>query len=375
MRVTIVLLLVFVLVGCGESVPEHQYEVLFEAEGPIRSSAVVDAEVIFVGDNKGNLYAWSLKENTMLWQYTLDKQMCSKVLVVDDAVYAISRDHLHALDKTTGEVKWIYADDTVERGMRYDQWDYHDSSPVLSDGVIYYGTSLGSVNAVDVVSGELVTTIHMSETNPYNAPVRTTPLIVDELMYLADYAGYVYCIDMTSMNITWSADTGGAVISELVFEDERLFLAGRSTNVDCYDRITGELLWSFEDPVDNSWVSGTPAIIDDVIYIGSSDSYSLYALNKTNGMLLSQNPTSYNVFSRPIEYNGYWLVADGHAYENSLGGLQAYNIEELSEPVWRVDFGTTLFAEPLLYKDKLYIGGHNGSFYQINLKHESLQNK
>jgi outer membrane protein assembly factor BamB len=85
------------------------------------------------------------------------------------------------------------------------------------------------------------------------------------------------------------------------------------------DAATGRKKWDY--PTSKSWVIGTPAVRDGMVYVGTSDSSRFMGLDAKNGRLR--------------------LNFDAKAY---------------------------MFSSPALAGDLAYVGDHNGRLYAINTK-------
>ncbi len=72
------------------------------------------------------------------------------------------------------------------------------------------------------------------------------------------------------------------------------------------------LTWKYAT---GDWVESSPAVANNVVYIGSDDN-NVYALNATNGNQLWNYTTNYAVFSSPAVANGAVYVGsyDGNVY-------------------------------------------------------------
>ncbi|HJN73795.1 MAG TPA: PQQ-binding-like beta-propeller repeat protein, partial [Myxococcota bacterium] len=73
----------------------------------------------------------------------------------------------------------------------------------------------------------------------------------------------------------WTYVTGGAVISSPAVSDGVVYVGSYQNNtLYALDAHTGKEKWTFKT---GSWVHSSPAVSDGVVYVGSSDN-TLYAL-------------------------------------------------------------------------------------------------
>src|SRR5258708_999147 len=81
----------------------------FKTAGPVKSSAAVVNQQVFIGSDDGNLYALSLVDGKKLWAFKTGGEVESSPLVLDHTVFNGSSDgFLYALDAASGALKWKY---------------------------------------------------------------------------------------------------------------------------------------------------------------------------------------------------------------------------------------------------------------------------
>ncbi|KKL95172.1 hypothetical protein LCGC14_1857300, partial [marine sediment metagenome] len=81
----------------------------FKTGGPIRSSAVIDGGLVFIGSGDGCVYAIELRTGTQRWRFQTGGEVEAPPCVVDGLVFAGSVDgSLYALEAKSGLLKWEY---------------------------------------------------------------------------------------------------------------------------------------------------------------------------------------------------------------------------------------------------------------------------
>jgi outer membrane protein assembly factor BamB len=108
-------------------------------------------------------------------------------------------------------------------------------------------------------------------------------------------------------------------------------------------------------------VTGSPAVVDGWVYIGSSDNY-VAQFNATN---ISQIPNSYfetndSIVSSPAVVNGYVYVG---SFDGSLYQL---NASDLSQEIAHYRPTSAILSSPAVANGYVYVGGYNGKVYQFN---------
>lgn len=186
----------------------------------------------------------------------------------------------------------------------------------------------------------------------------SSPVAVDHYLYLADNAGMVFCIDLTTMDLIWAQSIGDQVRSTPVFEgtvdgDAYLYTATTSVsdktscNIYKLDAHTGEIVWTYTiaNVKSSSSIPGgvlaTPLLgapnttLDGMIIINvakspTSNSGTLLALDTTTGSLIWEIDLDAYSWSSPIalytsDGTGYIIACDSQGtvalYEAATGNL------------------------------------------------------
>ena len=140
-------------------------------------------------------------------------------------------------------------------------------------------------------------------------------------------------------------------------------------------RELGEIIWEFELRGDErlSAVYGTPAVFDDVVYVGGYDGY-LYALSREGDPGLPRQPKLLwqervgrgldddvdPIVASPVVAEGLVLVASSDGY------VYAYDIDERAE-VWRFRTGDKVWSKPAVRNGVAYFGSLDKNVYAVSL--------
>lgn len=200
----------------------------FAAQGIVRATPAVADGVVFAGDFAGRLYALDAATGAAKWTFKVEGsrsfpngEIQSSPAVGDGLVYFGSRDaHLYAVDAATGKLAWRASHDgswaptsvAIARGVVYEgssdgkfvraldaktgaaKWT-HDaggrvfSSPTVAGDLLYFGTQLGDLYALELTEG------NVRGTFADEAAIQSTPVVGDGLVYVAGDAGRVYAVE------------------------------------------------------------------------------------------------------------------------------------------------------------------------------------
>jgi outer membrane protein assembly factor BamB len=182
------------------------------------------------------------------------------------AIFALEDHGLYALDIRTGKQVWQL--DTAEGPI---------SSPVLSDGVLYFGTGItGHLYAVNAQTGKEnweidVTGQHFSPALVVGRQVffGTTPM-------RDEGGGAVYALDSETGHTIWQVDAVNGS-SGLALDNGTLYFGGSDGKLHAFDAQTGKSLWDFTASANPYEGVGDPVIYNGIAYYSAGD--TLYAVD------------------------------------------------------------------------------------------------
>ena len=147
--------------------------------------------------------------------------------------------------------------------------------------------------------------------------VWTKPLVVEDTVYVSGMDHHLYALDSATGQERWHVDLGGAVASTPTLHEDHLYVGSFARKL---FKIRLDCSIAAEFSV-NEWVWGSPAIVDNTLYIGDAGGW-VYALS---------------------------LTADGF------------------EPVWsRQVAGRTIRATPLVTEDAVIVASRDQKVYWVS---------
>ena len=226
-----------------------------------------------------------------------------------------------------------------------------ESSPVVSDGVVYFGLGEGgtAVCAVQANTGTLLWKL----ATPY--PVFAPPTVANGKLLIATGNGNFVqsAADLLEMKLQILRDDGASE-QQLMEARERLKPVGE---VWCIDLATRAVDWKFPtgDAILGAIVSGDSLpdtsghVSDDAIYFGSRDGH-LYRISQ-NGELLNKYPLHEPLISSPA-------LGWKHVYCTTASGRLFCLDRNSLKPIWDSSLGpgTTFSSSPTIAFGHIYIG-------------------
>lgn len=354
----------------------------FKTSGKIFSSPAVMKGIALVGSDDHNLYAVNVTSGKQNWKFTCAGAIRSSPAVVDNTIYVGSLDgYFYAIDLISGKQQWKFKTggekpigDTAYWGMKpagmfmEDLWDCFLSSPIVSkthEGLtVYFGSSDGHVYALDGKSGLEKWRFKTK------GSIHSSPTLYDGTIFIGGWDTFLYAIDAKTGNEKWKFKTGGepamaGIQASPTAANGMVYFGARDAHVYALDADHGELIWKYD--AHGSWIISSAVVKAGTLYVGTSDSYLLLALDAKTGRELFKFKTRGYVFGTPA-------IAHGTAYFGDFTG-SLYAVDLASGGNLWAGFSTDgrkLHAPSILRRDTLdfmYAAkGNDLSFYPANKK-------
>ena len=299
------------------------------------------------------------------------------------------------------------------------------SSPVWSDGVVYFGGDDGNIYAVDAETGRQIWK------QATGGPSPSTPAVIDGTLYVVSYDGKLYALNSRTGAVRWKFVTGGerrfeakglnglqpknqtvadpfdVFLSSPVVVQGAVYFGSGDGHLYAVDVASGDLQWKFQT---GDVVHASPAFADGVLYFGSWDSY-FYAVEAATGKEKwrfhgGEDPGLHNQVgfqSSPAVANGVvytgcrdsqlhaldaatgkekwhfdnalsWVitspaVSDGRVFfATSDSGLYHVVDALTGKPILRQQDKAYMFSSPTIAGDVVFIGVLNGTLQARDLK-------
>ena len=105
----------------------------------------------------------------------------------------------------TGKLRWRFYTGLTE------------PSPVIRDGVAYFGATNGNVYALDLDTHRPRWVFHGG------VKITSSPALVGNRLYFGDYAGRVFALDSRNGRVIWRGSAGGRVYGTVAVAGGRVF--------------------------------------------------------------------------------------------------------------------------------------------------------
>jgi outer membrane protein assembly factor BamB len=257
--------------------------------------AVVWEGVAYVTNYHGFLTAVSMRDGRVLWRRRTGSVSASSPAVDPErrSLVVTSKEpgRLTVVDMDTGRVRWRFATGRAE------------SSPVIANGVAYFGDESGRMFALDlrrrkprwVFSG--------------GAKITSSPALVGRRLYFGDYAGRVFALDARTGRHVWTGSAGARVYGTVAVGGGRVFVPSVFTGLSALSARTGRLLWRIPVGV---YLYASPAYYRGRVYFGTYAGV-VYRADASSGRILWRGRIGGRV-------SGAIVIVAGAVYAGSLEG-------------------------------------------------------
>ena len=385
----------------------------FKAAGKVIGSPAVHGDVLYVGSTGGFLYALDRTSGTAKWQTNIKARIASSPAVAGGLVYFGAYDgKFYALNESDGQVKWQFQTGGERRfaGTHLhgsqpstetmpDPFDCYLSSPVVENGVVYFGSGDGNVYALDAGSGTLKWKFKTGDV------VHASPAVAHGVVFVGSWDSYFYAIDAATGQLKWKFKTGEdpdihnqqGIQSSAAVADGIVYFGCRDGHLYAVDEQTGKARWSYSTK--GSWIIASPIVSQGKVYFATSDTGLLYGADaKTGDILFSVSFNHWPLFSSPAlagstiyvgstagslsavdlaSHTVAWSFATDGSKKNAAlfkpDGTPAYEsvyasdfYDDLMAGYVRLQALGPILASPVVVDNTVYVGSVDGNLYALD---------
>ncbi len=301
------------------------------------SAAVVDG-VVYIGDDANDLYALRASTGKELWRYTVSGDYVRAPAVGDGAVYISYANGVDAIDAATGKMLWHVQ-------------VFNPTEVSVSDGLVYFGSFLGGLYAVDAKSGE-------RRWLDSTGPIASSPAVAENTVYVGSDDHNIYAIDALTGAKRWTFPTGDRVRSSPAVADGLVYVGSDDGRLYALDDGTGQKSWSFVTA--HGYVESSPAVSDGVVYVGANK--GVYAIKGSDGTPVWAYKTLVNVRSSPALANGVVYVGSPVNRHAALVAIKA----STGVVLWSHKMTDYVGSSPVVVDGVVYVGGPDGYAYAFS---------
>lgn len=190
--------------------------------------------------------------------------------------------------------------------------------------------------------------------------VYASPVVVDGIVFISSYDGYLYAIDEYTGTLQWSFRTSAPIYASPAVANGKVFVASKDSFVYALDEKTGSLVWSKPNI---SPITSSPVAAGGMVFYGTwfVRAYSiLWGVNATTGIGVWQYQSDETVRSPPS-------VLSGRVFFTQVNGAVIALNETTGSLLWRVTAGANpISAAPALGYGRVFVGMDSSQFVALD---------
>ena len=252
------------------------------------------------------------------------------------------------------------------------------SSPAVANGSAYVGSDDGKLYAFDAAglancAPGAPRACGAMWTGATGGPVRSSPAVANGLVYVGSDDGKLYAFDAAGLNncsvgpqprtclAQWVTTTGGTVSSSPTVVNDVVYVGSSDDRLYAMNATTGQILWV---TITGGDVESSPAVTNGVAFVGSNDT-KIVAMNATTGQILWSTLTGGAVSSSPAVTGGVVYVG---SFDNRLYALNATT----GQILWSTITGPAP-TSPAVANGVVYVGSGNGQLSALDAATGAVQ--
>lgn len=317
----------------------------FETGADIIASPVLGNGKVFIGSTNGSLYALNLKDGSQAWKFDTGDDIEASALLIDSTLYVgnLSGDFF-SINANTGSLNWktnvqsdirgsanfvnvpdkesklifvgcydskmyCFDSETGKPVWEYKTGNYINGAPATDGNLIVFGGCDAKLHIVNIFDGSKIGEV---KTGSY---IPGSSAFVNGKAYLGKYDRKLLKIDIEKEKILWQfedKENGGPFFSTPAIGENVIIVGSRNSYLYCLDKETGEEKWSFKtlDEIDSS-----PVIVKDKVIFGSTDG-RVYMLDISSGKQIWSYEIGASITSSAAVAGGLVIIGaeDGRIY-------------------------------------------------------------
>lgn len=250
------------------------------------------------------------------------------------------------------------------------------ATPLIQDDLVYvatYSGENGRVLAINRIAPGYAEGAPMRSKGEWVYPggldsigaVVGSPALYDNMLFVGSSDGKVYALDATYGEKQWVFDTGAKIWTSPTVGNSVLYVSNYGRKLYAVSARDGRLLWQKEFPAS---IASSPTVSDGKLFFGTFD-HCFYAVNASDGEVEWK-------FRGGGWFWGTPLVKDGIVYAGCLDGkLYALKVDtnmKEGEKVWEFTADAPIVAGPVLANSGIVVASKSGKISVLKLDDGSL---
>lgn len=236
------------------------------------------------------------------------------------------------------------------------------SSPVLSNGTIYIGSTGGNLLALDAQTG-VVRWRHAIGQFLNDS----TPVVVGRVVFVGANRTWIYALDATDGHQLWATNMQEIIKAAPTYANG-IVVVNSSNSATALDARTGLVRWKFHE-IGFGWpTTASPTVQGQIVYVALGDKTIVFAFNLQTGQKIWAYNAGDRLISTPLVVGQQVIIGTWKGKieaVNAASGAQIwhYNINEALPRGMSIDGIAGSFATS---NDTIFVGTFNGNIIAID---------
>jgi outer membrane protein assembly factor BamB len=244
----------------GKNIVYQAYMQAYPCRRFPRSQPGFIVAILFRGRH-GNLF----HRGKILWRFRTGAVESSPLLLNGILYFGSWDHHVYALDvrrRTRPRLRW-----------RVDVGSEVDSSPSYAGGRIYVGTNAGHVVALDARTGREVWRSSSYSRFGRREYFYATPSVAYGRVYIGNTDGTMYAYGARTGHLLWAQHAGSYVYTAAAIWRREVIIGTYDGHLIAYNVATGRELWRHEAPAS---IHGAPTVLNGIVYFSTCGTCGLH---------------------------------------------------------------------------------------------------
>ena len=270
-----------------------------DLEAPMEASFMILDSVLYFGMIDGDVRAVSLAGGNLLWSYQTEGQInaAPALTTVKGRRFLLAGSYdynMYTIDAATGALK----------GLASTGYYINGAAAVWGEYALFGGCD-SWLRMVNCTTGTAADSVKL------DAYIPSSPAIVDDMAYVADYNGNVYEISLNGgrfsscRKLRAAADDEGTMLSMPAVGRKYLYVLADERYIQCLDRKDGTLVW--QQTLKSESGESSPLICRDRV-IASTKSGIITIYDAVTGERLWEYETGEQIISTPAPLSDRFMI-------------------------------------------------------------------
>jgi outer membrane protein assembly factor BamB len=208
----------------------------------ISTGVAMNRHAIVVGTHQARILAFEHKQHHLLWSYNLDSELiATPVLAGTSVVVKTVSGQVLVFDIRNGHLLWRY-----NHGAEPEIVLRNSSAPCVSGDKVITGFNDGSLLAFRLKDGQILWQTLIAGAKGMSQidqviDVTTTPVIKDNVVYVANYQGKLKALDLGTGQTLWEKEFSTA--QQLSVDNKNIYAIDDTGQVFAFEQQLGSVIW------------------------------------------------------------------------------------------------------------------------------------